>query len=394
MTVSEDILVVAPIGADGANIREALAQAGLQPRLCRDSQEAAAGIRAGAGALLVTEEAVMGDRQGAFAAALEAQPPWSDLPVILVASSSTLPQWARHASRALGDRSNVTLIGRPLQKVTLVAAVRAVLRARRRQYQVRDLLRENAALLTSLERRVEERTAKLQELVTELESFSYSVSHDLRAPLRVMAGYAKVLLEDHGETLTPAVHDYVDRIARAAERMDQLTRDVLAYTRLSRGEAVMEDVALDTLVHDLLDQYPELAAARDAIAVRPGLAPVRAHPPAMAQAIANLIGNAVKFARAGVPLRIEVYTEPVGDRVRIVVRDNGVGIAEAYHEKIFRLFERVAGRDVPGTGIGLAIVKRAAERMGGTVGVTSVLGEGSAFWIELPRAGTAGGKAD
>lgn len=386
MTSPHDILVVAPTGADGPNIREALVQAGLPPRLCRSTADAAAGIQAGAEALIVTEEALAGGQHAVLAVALEAQPAWSDLPVLLVASNATLHQWATHSIRLLGDRANVTLIARPLQKVTLLAAVHAVLRARRRQYQIRDLLRENDALLNSLERRVEERTAKLQELVAELESFSYSVSHDLRAPLRVMAGYARVLLEDHGGALTPAVRDYVERIARAAERMDRLTRDVLAYTRLSRGEAVLEDVDLDRVLHELLEQYPELDASRAAIVVRFPLGRVRAHAPSMEQAIANLIGNALKFARQDVGTRIEVFTQPAGDRVRLVVQDNGVGIHPMHHEKIFRLFERVAGRDVPGTGIGLAIVKRAAERMGGTVGVHSVPGQGSQFWIELPKA--------
>jgi signal transduction histidine kinase len=386
MTSPEDILIVAPTGADARNIRSTLLRAGLQARICRSIEETAKPITEGAGALLLTEESLTGGRHVVLGVALERQPAWSDLPIIIVASGTSLHRWAADAAVLLGARGNVTLIERPLQAVTLVAAANAVLRARRRQYQVRDLLREREALLGSLEQRVQERTAKLQELVAELESFSYSVSHDLRAPLRVMAGYAQVVLEDYQNTLTPEVRDYVERIARSADRMDRLTQDVLAYTRLSRGEIALERIDVECTVRELIEQYPELSLARESIVLRRPLAPVIGHPPVLAQALANLLGNALKFARPHVPPRIEIFTRVRGDRVRIVVKDNGTGIDPAHHEKIFRIFERAVGREVAGTGIGLAIVKKAAERMSGSVGLDSQPGRGSEFWIELPKA--------
>jgi signal transduction histidine kinase len=387
MTSSEDILIVAPTGADARNIRSALLRAELHPRVCRSTAEAAEHIATEPGALLLTEEALARGRNVALSAALDRQPAWSDLPIVIVTSDGSMHRWAADSAVLLGARSNVTLVARPLQTVTLVAAVTAVLRARRRQYQIRDLLRERETLLGSLEQRVQERTAKLQEVVAELESFSYSVSHDLRAPLRVMAGYAQVVLEDHGSTLAPEVRDYIERIARSADRMDRLTQDVLAYTRLTRGEIALERVDLECTLRELIEQYPELGSAREGIVLRSPLLPVIGHAPVLAQALANLLGNALKFTRPQVPPRIEVFTRRLrGDRVRIVVKDNGVGIDPAHHEKIFRIFERVAGRDVPGTGIGLAIVKKAAERMSGSVGVKSQFGRGSEFWIELPRA--------
>lgn len=380
----EVVVVVAPTGADARNIQAVLRQAGLPSRIVGSTAEAAKWVDAGAGALLVTEEAISPRENRALAESFARQPAWSDIPLVIVTSAVSIHRWASLSEAVLGSRSNVTLVARPLRSSTLVAAAKNVLRARRRQYEVRDLLQERESLLASLDRRVQERTAKLQELVAELESFSYSVSHDLRAPLRIMAGYARLVLEDFGETLAPEVRCYVERIARSAERMDLLTQDVLAYTRLARGEVVLGPVDLARVVEETIEQYPELAAARAAIVVRRPLAPVIAHGPSLIQALSNLLGNALKFGRSGVRPRVEVATKVRAGRVRLVIKDNGVGIASAHHGKIFRIFERVAGQDVPGTGIGLAIVKKAAERMGGTVGLKSTPGRGSTFWLELP----------
>jgi signal transduction histidine kinase len=224
----------------------------------------------------------------------------------------------------------------------------------------------------------------LQELIAELESFSYSVSHDLRAPLRVMAGYARAIVEDHDATLVPEVQNYVRRIAATAERMDRLTQDVLAYTRIARAEMVSEPVDLDSLVSDLVEQYPDLSAARASITVQRPLLRVRGHPPSLVQALSNLVENALKFVPDGREAQVRIATLPQGSNVRILIADNGPGIPPEYQRKIFGIFERLAPKSVPGTGMGLAIVKRAVERMGGTVGVRSNVGEGSEFWIELP----------
>lgn len=383
---SADVVVVAPTGADAKNIRAVLARAGVSATIGRNAAEAAIRIDAGAGAVLMTEEAVSPRENPDLAAAFERQPPWSDIPLLIVTSAGSIHRWASVPAAVFGSRSNVTLVARPLQSSTLVAAVKNVLRARRRQYELRDLLQERDALLASLETRVQERTAKLQELVAELETFSYSVSHDLRAPLRIMAGYAQVVLDEFGSTLVPEVRHYVERIARSADRMDILTQDVLAYSRLARGEIVLGPLDVARVVHETIEQYPHLATARPAIAVRKPLAPVIAHGPSLVQALANLLGNALKFARPRVPPRIEISTTVRAGRVRLAIKDNGIGIAAVHHAKIFRIFERVAGQDVPGTGIGLALVKKAAERMGGRVGVASRPGRGSTFWLELPLA--------
>lgn len=379
------VLVVAPTGADGANIGAVLKTAKWPTRVCRTLDEAAGKFSTRVGVFVVTEEALIRNEHLQLASELHAQPAWSEVPVVLLASSASMPHWATEASKSLGGRTLVTLVARPCSAATLVAAVDAALQVRRRQYHLRDLLVERETLMASLEERVRERTAKLQELVAELESFSYSVSHDLRAPLRVMAGYAQVVLTDFRRTLVPEVEHYLERIARSAERMDRLTQDVLAYTRLSRGDIQLDVVDLAATVNEIIEQYPDLTSSRNSILVRQPLGRVVAHGPSLAQAISNLVENALKFGRPKVPVKISISARRRGNRVRISVKDNGVGIAPEHRRKIFQIFERVANHAVPGTGIGLAIVKKAAERMGGTVGVKSRPGAGSEFWIELAR---------
>ncbi len=379
--------IVAPLGADAANIRDVLAGAGFEAVICRDLAAATAALDEGCGVLLLTEESMDSPQHSLLSARLGEQAPWSDIPVVLITTGGRSSAASTRAMAMLGPRANLTLIERPLRTATLLAAVRAALRARGRQYQIRDLLADREKLMASLEERVAERTAKLRQMVEELEAFSYSVSHDLRAPLRVLDGYARALMEDHGASLEPAARDMLDRISRAARRMDRLTQDVLAYTRVSRAELTLEPLDLRTILVEVIEQYPSLNASRDHIHVRPPLGRVIAHGPSLAQCFSNLLENAIKFVRDGEVPRVEVYAEPRGDRLRVTVRDQGMGIDPAHQQRIFGMFERVAAhKQVPGTGIGLAIVKKAVERMGGLVGVESEPGRGSRFWFDLQRA--------
>lgn len=386
---SDRILVVAPTGADAANIRQVLRRAHLPAEICADIRTAVRLLPEGAGALLITEDALISPERAILAGCLHDQPAWSDIPVLLLSNAASIGWWAVSGADVLGVRTNVTLVERPLRASILVAATAAALRARRRQYQLRDLLAEREAILQSLESRVAERTAKLQELVAELESFSYSVSHDLRAPLRIIAGYARSLIDDFAAVLPEEANNRLERIARTAERMDRLTQDVLAYTRLTRADIILESVDLDSLVNELLDQYPVLVAARSQIEVRFPLGRVVGHAPSLTQALSNLLENALKFVPAGRVPHVVIATQARGARRRILLRDNGIGIAPEHQKKIFGIFERIADRSVPGTGIGLAIAKKAAERMGGTIGLRSTPGKGSTFWLEFARPAEA-----
>jgi PAS domain S-box-containing protein len=238
-----------------------------------------------------------------------------------------------------------------------------------------------------LEKRVEERTASLQRAVEQMEEFSYSVSHDLRAPVRAMYGYAQALQEDYAEKMDEQARNYLDRIVRAGQRMDRLMQDLLTYTRVSRREMPFQIIALKTLVPEIILQYPEMQSPQAEIHIRQPLAPAIGHEPSLAQALSNLLANAVKFVRPGTRADIVIWTERIGSVVRLYLQDHGIGIRPDQQARLFGMFERaVSDKDYEGTGIGLAIVRKALERMNGKVGLQSDGTTGSTFWLELPAA--------
>lgn len=245
-------------------------------------------------------------------------------------------------------------------------------------------LREHAE---DLEKKVEERTASLREAVAQMEEFSYTVSHDLRSPLRAISGYAAVLLEDYAPSLDEVARDYLLRIRRSSERMDQLTTDVLKYSRVARAEARPELVDLEKVVRGVVEHYRELQAdVADVTLVTP-MGRVLGHEQSLNQSLANLLTNAAKFVRPGERPKITVRTEPRESRLRIWVEDQGIGIPGRHQDRLFRIFERApTANDYAGTGVGLAIVRKAVEKMGGQCGVESDGQTGSRFWIELPVA--------
>jgi PAS domain S-box-containing protein len=257
-----------------------------------------------------------------------------------------------------------------------------------RVWPVVERARTEQALLAAhgeLEKRIAERTAKLQETVSELESYSYSISHDLRAPLRAMQTYASILVSDCSDQLSSDGREYLRRIMTAAERMDRLIRDVLVFSRVTREPMPLERVELGSFIADLIDTYPGLSVGTAEIELVSPLGAVRANPAALTQCLANLLGNAIKFVAPGVKPRLRIWTEAHGNRRRLLIRDNGIGIPPEAHDKIFGMFYQV-DQGKGGTGVGLAVVRKAAERMGGSVGLASAPGEGSTFWVELENA--------
>jgi PAS domain S-box-containing protein len=239
-----------------------------------------------------------------------------------------------------------------------------------------------------LERRVEERTAKLREALREIDTFSYSVAHDLRGPLRAMTGFSEALLQDYGGKLDSEGNDFLGRIADAGRRMDALITDILNYSRLSREEVPLGPVDLSGVVERVLENLSkEIVERRAKVTVRPPLPPVLGHASMMEQVVTNLVSNGIKFSRTGVDPEVTIGAEPRGGMVRIWVEDNGIGIPPEYKDRVFGLFQRLNPVEAfPGTGVGLAIVRRAMERMGGRSGFESTPGRGSRFWVEIPAA--------
>jgi PAS domain S-box-containing protein len=238
-----------------------------------------------------------------------------------------------------------------------------------------------------LEQKVELRTASLREANVQMEEFSYSVSHDLRAPLRAMNAYATALTEDYADRLDDTGRDYLRRIQRSSQRMEKLTYDVLNYSRVARAEIVMVDVDLKALLRDVVSQYAELQPQSADLVIDEPLHVVRGHELSLGQCLGNLLTNAAKFVAPGVRPKIRVSTSAANGIVRVSIADNGIGIRPEHQGNLFHMFERVPTA-VPyeGTGIGLAIARKAIEKMGGRYGVESDGQNGSRFWIELPQA--------
>ena len=278
-------------------------------------------------------------------------------------------------------------------------------------------------LNATLERRVELRTNQLQAANEELEAFAYTVAHDLRAPLRGMQGLAEALLEDYRDLLDELGQEYAQQIVNSGQQLEELIQDLLAYSRLSRTDLSLQVLDLESAVAEAIAMVQADAKSRHAqISVRSRLPAVIAHRVTLVQVIANLLTNAIKFVE-GVPPQVHIWAEEmelpqdgeidsrtggelemgtVGQWqhsqlliascllpvpiIRLWVEDNGIGIAPEHQKRIFRVFERLHGiESYPGTGIGLAIVKKGADRMGGQVGVESQLGQGSRFWIQLRK---------
>jgi PAS domain S-box-containing protein len=236
-----------------------------------------------------------------------------------------------------------------------------------------------------LEVKVAERTASLKETIGVLESFSYSIVHDMRAPLRSMQSYASILATEHAGELGPDAAHYLDRIRKSAARMDRLIQDVLSFSRVAREEIKLQPVNTDALLRDILETYPNLHAHRAHIEVKGQLPMVLGNEAALTQCFSNLLGNAFKFMREGKEPHVRIWSEPHEDKLRLLFEDNGIGIPGHLQERIFDLFERVS-RTRDGSGIGLSIVKQSIERMGGKVGVRSTPDQGSLFWLELRPA--------
>jgi signal transduction histidine kinase len=271
-----------------------------------------------------------------------------------------------------------------LQIVTFLIAgvVVGTLVARLRRQ--RELLAESNELL---EQRVAERTAELQKTAKFWEDFCYSIAHDLRAPLRAIHGYTEMLTRQEGPISRPPQNDYAGRVLEAAERMDRLILDLLEYGALSQKVFTKSPVDLAVEVDRLLARLESRITAQQAsVTVQCPLPTISADASLVADMLRSLISNALKFVPDGVRPKINIRAEVNGQKVRVWVEDNGIGIAPEFQEKIFHLFQRLHNdTDYPGTGVGLAFVSKGAEKLGGRAGVQSQPGQGSRFWIELPK---------
>jgi signal transduction histidine kinase len=397
----ERVLIVAPIGRDGPLMAELLNESGLDAQICASLAECCEHLAKGSGLLLLTEEALVPGELSELMTCLTRQPAWSDVPLVILTSNAERQGAAlRGLTKSVG---NVTLLERPMRRHTLLSTLQVALRARRKQYFVRQLLeeqRESQKALAQahsesmranaeLEGRVEERTRELRETNDQMNSFCYALAHDLRAPLRAQAGFAAALEDEYGPVLGEGGRKYARRIADSADRQSRLLSDLLKHMSLSRADLPMEPVKLALVIDDARkDLEEEIKSKQAGLTVEAGQHKVLANRASLHLVVVNLFSNALKFVAPGVTPDVRIWTEEKGAFLRLSVRDNGIGIPESLQNRIFGVFQRLhSTENYPGTGIGLAIVKKAAERMGGRIGLASAQGKGSTFWVELQAAG-------
>ena len=252
-----------------------------------------------------------------------------------------------------------------------------------------ELARKNAELENhrgKLETIVMERTKELNDYANELEAFSYSVSHDLRAPLRTINGFSTMLLEDYGETLDATGKDTLTRILNSTNRMGDLIDDLLQLSRINQHQIIREPIDLSDISSKIFkEKILEMTNGhRPELKVQTNIE-VRADPTLLGVVMDNLIGNALKYSRHNDSAQIEVGAQQENSSITIYVKDNGVGFDMNYANKLFVPFERLhSPGEYEGTGIGLATVKRIIERHGGKVWAHSELNRGSIFYFQIP----------
>ncbi len=288
-----------------------------------------------------------------------------------------------------GTRRNVTIHGAPVygpdgKVCSFIATIVDVTKERMSRHLIDAAQEQVRRLNAELEERVQQRTRELEASNAQLESFCYTVSHDLKAPLRAICSFAEILEEDLTTVLPEDRVRGVRAIATSARRMDALLADLLEFTRISRCELKLRPIDTGALLKKVVAVS---AQPHVSVSLAEPFPMVLAHDAALERVFANLITNAQKFIRPGVSPVVRVSAEARSGRVRFSVEDNGIGIALEHHERVFGVFERLhAQHEYPGTGVGLAIVKTYIEKMNGTVGLESTVGSGSRFWIELAQA--------
>ncbi|HKQ38533.1 MAG TPA: ATP-binding protein [Verrucomicrobiae bacterium] len=255
--------------------------------------------------------------------------------------------------------------------------------------------RKLQAVNGALEKKLAERTADLKRKdralmasKAELQAFAHTAAHDLRAPLRAIQGFAAFLGEELGQSASAPAHSHLQRIKRGAAQMDRLVQDLLDYSKVASAEVRLLPIKLDRIVRQVISQrQTDIDEKRGLVEVHVDNIEILGVEVLLVQVLENLLSNALKFVPAKVQPRVVIRAEIDRGNVLLCVEDNGIGIPCEYQDRIFEVFERLHQQDVyPGTGIGLAIVRKGIERMGGRIRVESEVGKGSRFCIELQPA--------
>jgi signal transduction histidine kinase len=371
------VLVLAFTEQETRLICTVLKRAGIIYEVCSSTDEIGLALQEGAGAALIASEALSASHIQRLVKVLNLQPSWSAFPFLIFTGSGALTRAGVQQLELIDRLQNVTLLEWPLPPITLVSAVRAALRFRQRQYEIRDQLAERL--------RVEE---ELRHSNEDLQQFAYVASHDLQEPLRQVTSYMQLLARRYRGKLDAEADEFINYAVNGAKRLQQLIRDLLAYSRA--GQQVQAGTAVDckeVLQQALKGLQLTIRETRAEITYDP-LPKIWVDGRQLGQVLQNLLSNALKF-RGQEPPRIHISARQEGNEWIFAVRDNGIGIEPQFAGRIFIIFQRLHDQaEYPGTGIGLAICKKIVERQGGRIWVESELGKGATFFFTIPMSET------
>lgn len=361
------VLVIAPIGRDAELISQQLEAAGIQTEICKDVEDLCSRIPEDAAVIVMTEEALPQPSVLQLASTLSAQPAWSEIPIVILTGAPSLEPHTRSFA-AIGRRTNVTLVDRPVRIKSLVSAVQSALRARQRQYDQRDLM------------------AQLEDRIHERDRFLAVLGHELRNPLGAIL-LASQMRDDDGRL----DGDHAQLIERQSRHLTQLVNDLLDLSRVAAGKIILKQQTVD--LREIAGEAVSVArpaAARQRVVLQCSMPEqpllIDADPVRIDQIMTNVIGNAIKYTPEGG--HVSVLLEREGEQALIRVVDDGVGIAPERIDGVFELFaqaENAIGRAQGGMGIGLALVRNLVHLHNGSVFANSDgVGKGSEFTIRLP----------
>ena len=369
------VLLLASIGRDGFLLFQTLSQAGIPAQLCDTADAVAREIQTGAAAVVLTPEALGSAGVEIVAEAVRKQPSWSDLPVLILTAGGDITERIKGNLKLFEPLGNTTLLERPVRTTTLISVVRTALRARQRQYEIRDHMFERSRVAEELARNNED-----------LRQFALVAAHDLQEPIRTVGSFAQLLALRYGGKLGPDADQFIDHIVGGAHRMGRLVEDLLTFAQLSTRPTVLSSEDAEVMLETAMFNLTAKIAESSAIVSHDPLPRVMADQMQIVQVFQNLISNAIKYRSEARP-HVHISAQEDGTEWVFAVRDNGIGFKPEYADRIFGLFKRLHGKEIPGTGIGLANCRKIIDRHGGRIWAESAEGQGATFYFTLAAAG-------
>jgi len=361
-------VILAPIGRDATLLVSRLSALQVDTAIAADAGVLVPLLSEGVGCAIVAEEALTPAGLEALKLWLTEQPPWSDMPLVVLTFSGRATRQSHKRAAELQALGNVTFVERPVRPDTILSSVRSALRARLRQYEVRS------------------RQEALIEANADLEQFAHSASHDLREPLRSIAIYGDILVRNYAGVLDANGLEFLNLVRSGARRMDALLDDLLSYAHASSiPEEAVEPVDATRPLQWALDNLTgaiQQSGAKITIGQMPMVKMRESH---LSQLFQNLIGNAIKYRKPDQQVQIQLSASRANGAWVFTIGDNGIGVSPKYKETIFGIFKRLhSDSEYSGTGMGLAICKRIVERYQGRIWIESELESGANFFFSVP----------